>query len=100
MLFRSPGGGLLPRGMLATLGTRGVTRVLVEGGAALAAALLGAGLVDRLVWFHAPGVMGAEGWPSAGPLGIAALARMPRFRRVAVAAMGEDVMTEFEREPG
>jgi len=97
---RAPGGGLSPRGMLATLGTRGVTRVLVEGGAGLAAALLGAGLVDRLVWFHAPGVMGAEGWPSAGPLNVAPLARMPRFRRLSVAALGEDVMTEFEKERG
>jgi diaminohydroxyphosphoribosylaminopyrimidine deaminase/5-amino-6-(5-phosphoribosylamino)uracil reductase len=95
---RAPGGGLVPRGMLAALAQRGVTRVLVEGGAGLAAALLKAGLVDRLVWFHAPGVMGAEGWPSAGPLGVAALARMPRFRRVASEAVGEDVMSEYERE--
>jgi diaminohydroxyphosphoribosylaminopyrimidine deaminase/5-amino-6-(5-phosphoribosylamino)uracil reductase len=95
---RAAGGGLVPRAMLAALAQRGVTRVLVEGGAGLAAALLRAGLVDRLVWFHAPGVMGAEGWPSAGPLGIAALARMPRFRHVASEALGEDVMSEYERE--
>lgn len=92
------GGGLLPRAMLAALAARGVTRVLAEGGAGLAAGLLRAGLVDRLVWFHAPGVMGAEGWPSAGPLGVAALAAMPRFRRVATEAMGEDVMSEFVKE--
>jgi len=95
---RAAGGGLLPRAMLAALAQRGVTRVLVEGGAGLAAALLKAGLVDRLVWFHAPGVMGAEGWPSAGPLGVGALARMPRFRLVASTALGEDVMSEYARE--
>ncbi len=95
---RAAGGGLLPRPMLAALATRGVTRVLAEGGAGLAAGLLRAGLVDRLVWFHAPGVMGAEGWPSAGPLGVAALAAMPRFRRVATEAVGEDVMSEFVKE--
>jgi diaminohydroxyphosphoribosylaminopyrimidine deaminase/5-amino-6-(5-phosphoribosylamino)uracil reductase len=95
---RAAGGGLQPRAMLAALAQRGVTRVLVEGGAGLAAALLKAGLVDRLVWFHAPGVMGAEGWPSAGPMGVAALARMPRFRRVASEALGEDVMSEYEKE--
>jgi diaminohydroxyphosphoribosylaminopyrimidine deaminase/5-amino-6-(5-phosphoribosylamino)uracil reductase len=99
-LRRAMGGGLLPRGMLSTLGARGVTRVLVEGGAGLASALLAAGLVDRLVWFHAPGVMGAEGWPATGPLGVAALARMPRFRRVATELVGEDVMSEFERDRG
>ena len=34
---------------LEALGARGITRLLVEGGAHVAAALLGAGLVDRLV---------------------------------------------------
>ena len=95
---RAPGGGLLPRPMLSALAARGVTRVLAEGGAGLASGLLRAGLVDRLVWFHAPGVMGAEGWPSAGPLGVAALAAMPRFRRVATEAVGADVMSEFVKE--
>ena len=33
----------------------GLTRVLVEGGGQLAAALLRADLVDRIAWFHAPG---------------------------------------------
>lgn len=95
---RAPGGGLLPRPMLAALAARGVTRVLAEGGAGLAAGLLRAGLVDRLVWFHAPGVMGAEGQPSAGPMGVAVLSAMPRFRRVATEVVGEDVMSEFVKE--
>ncbi len=95
---RASGGGLQPRAMLAALATRGVTRVLAEGGAGLSAGLLRAGLVDRLVWFHAPGVMGAEGLPSAGPLGVAVLSAMPRFRRVATEAVGEDVMSEFVKE--
>jgi diaminohydroxyphosphoribosylaminopyrimidine deaminase/5-amino-6-(5-phosphoribosylamino)uracil reductase len=97
---RAPGGGLLPRAMLAALAQRGVTRLLVEGGAGLAAAMLRAGLVDRLVWFHAPGVMGAEGLPGVGPLGVAALARMPRFRLAASTALGEDVMSEYAKEEG
>ena len=61
--------------------TRGITRVLVEGGAQLAAALLRADLVDRLAWFHAPAVMGGDGWPAAQAFGIERLAAMPRFVR-------------------
>lgn len=95
---RAAGGGLLPRPMLAALAGRGVTRVLAEGGAGLAAALLRAGLVDRLVWFHAPGTMGAEGLASLGPLGVAALAAMPRFRRVETRPVGGDVLSEFVKE--
>jgi diaminohydroxyphosphoribosylaminopyrimidine deaminase/5-amino-6-(5-phosphoribosylamino)uracil reductase len=91
------GAGLDLRALLAALARRGVTRVLAEGGAGLAAGLLRAGLVDRLAWFHAPGVMGAEGLPAAEGLRLAALAAMPRFRRVAVRTLGADLLTEFER---
>ena len=82
---------------LRLLGQRGITRLLVEGGAQLAAALLRADLVDRLVWFHAPAVMGADGWPAAQAFGIADLAAMPRFVRTATRAVGEDVLTELRR---
>jgi diaminohydroxyphosphoribosylaminopyrimidine deaminase/5-amino-6-(5-phosphoribosylamino)uracil reductase len=85
--------------LLGALARRGVTRVLAEGGAGLAAGLLRAGLVDRLAWFHAPSVMGAEGRPAAEGLRLAALDAMPRFRRVSVRALGPDVLTEFEEVP-
>jgi len=39
---------------MTALGDAGLTRVLVEGGGQLAAALLRADLVDRVAWFHAP----------------------------------------------
>src|SRR5262249_62305226 len=44
---------------LRLLGERGLTRLLVEGGGRLAAALLRAGLVDRLGWVNAPRRSGA-----------------------------------------
>jgi diaminohydroxyphosphoribosylaminopyrimidine deaminase/5-amino-6-(5-phosphoribosylamino)uracil reductase len=74
-----------------------VTRVLAEGGAGLAAALLRQGLVDRLVWFHAPAVMGGDGHPATEGLRLAALSAMPRFRRTALRAIGDDMLSEFER---
>jgi diaminohydroxyphosphoribosylaminopyrimidine deaminase / 5-amino-6-(5-phosphoribosylamino)uracil reductase len=45
-------GGLDLPSLLRALGRRGVTRVLAEGGAGLAAALLRQGLVDRLAWLR------------------------------------------------
>src|SRR5262249_13806513 len=86
----------LRRGLEALAG-RGITRLLVEGGGQLAASLLRADLVDRLAWFHAPGVMGGDGWPAAQAFGIARLADMPRFVRHAVTVVGTDVLTEFRR---
>lgn len=90
-------GGLDLPSLLRALGRRGVTRVLAEGGAGLAAALLRQGLVDRLVWFHAPAVMGGDGHPALRGLRLAALSAMPRFRRTAQRALGDDMLSEFER---
>ncbi|MHA1114171.1 MAG: bifunctional diaminohydroxyphosphoribosylaminopyrimidine deaminase/5-amino-6-(5-phosphoribosylamino)uracil reductase RibD, partial [Alphaproteobacteria bacterium] len=64
--------------LLRLLGGRGLTRLLVEGGSHLAGGLLRAGLVDRIAWFRAPGIMGGDGIPAAAPFGIDRLADMPR----------------------
>ncbi len=90
--------GLDMAALLAALAQRGITRVLAEGGAGLAGALLREGLVDRLAWFHAPGVMGGDGLPAVRPLPLAALSAMPRFRRVAARPLGADLLTEYERQ--
>jgi diaminohydroxyphosphoribosylaminopyrimidine deaminase/5-amino-6-(5-phosphoribosylamino)uracil reductase len=82
---------------LQALGTAGLTRVLVEGGAQLAASLLRAGLVDRIAWFHAPSVMGGDGWPGVQAFGIDRLDAMPRFKRCGATPMGDDMLSEFVR---
>ena len=84
---------------LRALGERGITRVLAEGGAQVAAALLRGDLVDRVAWFHAPAVMGGDGWPSAQAFGVEALASMPRFERVSARLVGDDMLSEYRRVP-
>ena len=83
---------------MTALGTAGLTRVLVEGGGQLAAALLRADLVDRIAWFHAPSVMGGDGWPAVQAFGTETLAHMPRFRRDCITAIGDDMLSEFTRQ--
>ena len=80
---------------LAALGERGVTRLLIEGGARLAAALLRARLVDRLAWFHAPLLIGGDGIPAVAALGLDRLADAPGFERLSVARVGDDMLTTF-----
>lgn len=93
--------GLDPAALLGALGARGITRVLAEGGAALAAALLRAGLVDRLAWFHAPAVMGGDGRPAADALPLEVLQAMPRYSRTGLTPLGPDLLSEFISEtPG
>jgi diaminohydroxyphosphoribosylaminopyrimidine deaminase/5-amino-6-(5-phosphoribosylamino)uracil reductase len=82
---------------LQALGKAGLTRVLAEGGGTLAAGLLRADLVDRLAWFHAPGIMGADGWPAAQAFGVAKLADMPRFTPVAHEIWGNDMLTTYRK---
>ncbi len=93
------GVGIDPRRAVAALAEAGLTRVLLEGGAALAASFLRAGLVDRLAWFHAPAIIGADGLAAIQAMGLAHLADLPRFRRLAHRALGPDVLTEFTRGP-
>jgi diaminohydroxyphosphoribosylaminopyrimidine deaminase/5-amino-6-(5-phosphoribosylamino)uracil reductase len=89
--------GVDPAAALNALGDAGLTRVLVEGGAQLAASLLRAGLVDRIAWFHAPAVMGGDAWPAVQAFGIEHLDAMPRFARVGDTPLRDDMLTEFVR---
>lgn len=82
---------------LLRLGEAGLTRLLVEGGGMLAAALLKAGLVDRIHWFRAPAVMGGDGVPAVGPLGAEDPGEAPRFQLHARREAGGDIWEVWRR---
>jgi diaminohydroxyphosphoribosylaminopyrimidine deaminase / 5-amino-6-(5-phosphoribosylamino)uracil reductase len=54
-------------------------------------------LVDRIAWFHAPAVMGGDGWPAAQAFGVETLAAMPRFLRQSAVPVGADMLTHLRR---
>jgi diaminohydroxyphosphoribosylaminopyrimidine deaminase/5-amino-6-(5-phosphoribosylamino)uracil reductase len=83
-------------GALQALGARGVTSLLVEGGAELAAGLLAAGLVDALALFVAPLLLGGDGRGLLGSLGVEALAGAPRLRDLRSRGVGGDLLVEAE----
>jgi len=94
------GGQLDMAGTLRALGDAGLTRVFCEGGGALAASLLSAGLVDDLVIFNAGLALGAEGQPAIGAMGLSALADAERFTLVETRQIGVDVMQHWEKRGG
>lgn len=83
--------------LLAELGGLGLTRLLIEGGSAVAAAFARGHLIDRIAWYHAPMLLGGDGVAALAALGITDLREAPRFHRTAVLALGEDVLETFAR---
>lgn len=81
---------------LQELGAHGITRVLIEGGAYIVAAFLGARLVDRLDIFRAPYMIGGDGAPAAESLALARLADAPTFARRAIDELGSDIHENFD----
>ena len=58
---------------LTLLSKKGITRLLVEGGGVLAASFIKQNLVDRVIWFTGPMVLGNDGLPAIGDLGYESL---------------------------
>ena len=79
-----------PVDALARLRGRGIHHAWLEGGATLAAAFVAAGLVDEIVAYIAPALLGS-GAPLIGDLGIATLADARRFSLADVTRLGDDV---------
>jgi len=72
--------------------------VLVEGGALAASAFLAADLVDRLLLYRAPILIG-EGKPGIGDIGLATLADAHgRWSLVDARALGQDRLEIYERQ--
>ncbi|MES4889438.1 bifunctional diaminohydroxyphosphoribosylaminopyrimidine deaminase/5-amino-6-(5-phosphoribosylamino)uracil reductase RibD [Streptomyces sp. NPDC096012] len=70
---------------------RGVRSVLLEGGARLAASCVAQGLLDRVVAYVAPVVLGAAARPVLGDFGASTLLAGLRLRPGEVTRLGDDV---------
>lgn len=70
----------------------GIASVMVEAGAAIAGAFLRAGLVDRVVWFRAPVLLGADAQSVTDALGHRQLGDVPRWTLETVRPCGPDQM--------
>jgi diaminohydroxyphosphoribosylaminopyrimidine deaminase/5-amino-6-(5-phosphoribosylamino)uracil reductase len=79
------------------LGTRGITRLMVEGGPTVAAALIAADLVDGAVLLRSPASIGPDGIDALAGLPLEALTQSPRLRLVGREAIGGDVAEAYER---
>jgi diaminohydroxyphosphoribosylaminopyrimidine deaminase/5-amino-6-(5-phosphoribosylamino)uracil reductase len=83
--------------VLQALADRGITRLLVEGGARVASCCVAAGLVDEVWLLRGPAAIGADGVAALDGLPLAAITRSSAFTPAASERFAEDVLTIYHR---
>ncbi|MBV6669333.1 bifunctional diaminohydroxyphosphoribosylaminopyrimidine deaminase/5-amino-6-(5-phosphoribosylamino)uracil reductase RibD [Xanthomonas euvesicatoria pv. alangii] len=81
--------------VLALLAERGINEVHVEAGAMLSGALLQAGLVDELLVYMAPVLLGDTARPLVAGLGIETMARRHALQLLDVRQLGQDLRLRY-----
>ncbi len=80
--------------LLQELGRRGVLSLLVEGGSAVHGAFMDTGLVDKVLIFIGPQIVGGPAPSPVGGTGVEALAHAWRLMRTSVRQVDQDVVIE------
>jgi diaminohydroxyphosphoribosylaminopyrimidine deaminase/5-amino-6-(5-phosphoribosylamino)uracil reductase len=95
LVFRASHGRVPLRTLCRTLARRGMQSVLIEGGGEVLASAFAERIVDRIVWFVAPILVGGRGAPgSIGGAGTARLAGAVKLDAVSVRRIGRDLCVE------
>src|SRR5262249_34022791 len=89
--------GLDLAAVLHALCEKGISRLMVEGGARVAASFVAAGLVDEIWLLRGPGKVGANGVPALDALPLAAITQSPAYRVRASETLDKDTLTVYER---
>jgi diaminohydroxyphosphoribosylaminopyrimidine deaminase/5-amino-6-(5-phosphoribosylamino)uracil reductase len=86
--------------LMQVLGARGVTSLLIEGGAQVAATALKAGIVDKVLFFYAPKILGGDdGVPMCSGPGPEKMRQSLPLHRMEVERVGADVLVSGYLHP-
>lgn len=83
--------------VLHALAEKGVTRLMVEGGARVASSFVAADLADEIWLLRGPATVGAGGVPALDALPLVAITQSPAFRVRASETLDKDTLTVYER---
>jgi diaminohydroxyphosphoribosylaminopyrimidine deaminase / 5-amino-6-(5-phosphoribosylamino)uracil reductase len=83
--------------VLRTLAERGITRLLVEGGARVASSFVAAGLVDEFWLLRGESSIGADGVAALDRLPLASITKSPGFHVRGSENLDKDTLTIYER---
>jgi diaminohydroxyphosphoribosylaminopyrimidine deaminase / 5-amino-6-(5-phosphoribosylamino)uracil reductase len=84
-------------GVLKELGRRGISRLMVEGGARVAASFVEAGFADEVWLYRGPVTIGADGVAALDGLPLTTVTQSPHYRVRATETLGRDTLTIYER---
>jgi diaminohydroxyphosphoribosylaminopyrimidine deaminase/5-amino-6-(5-phosphoribosylamino)uracil reductase len=90
--FPTTNGKININNLLKVLGEREVTSILLEAGGILLGSFFEAHMVDKVIAFIAPMVVGGESMVAVGGLGVEKIADAARLERVTVERFGDDLM--------
>ena len=85
--------------VLHALSEKGISRLMVEGGARVASSFVAAGLVDEVWLLRGSSAVGADGVPALDAMPLSALTGSPAFKVRASESLGKDTLTIYERRP-
>jgi diaminohydroxyphosphoribosylaminopyrimidine deaminase/5-amino-6-(5-phosphoribosylamino)uracil reductase len=91
---RARGGRVDLKAVIRELGRREILNLLIEGGAELNGAALESGIVDKLILFYAPKVMGTGGVPFAGMPAARWFPKSPPLTNLSLHRFGPDFVIE------
>jgi diaminohydroxyphosphoribosylaminopyrimidine deaminase/5-amino-6-(5-phosphoribosylamino)uracil reductase len=89
--------GLDLEAVLHALAGRGITRLLVEGGARVASSFVAANLVDEVWLLRGPDPVGADGVAALDALPLSALTGSPTFKLRGSEMLQKDILAVYER---
>ncbi|MFL6825597.1 MAG: bifunctional diaminohydroxyphosphoribosylaminopyrimidine deaminase/5-amino-6-(5-phosphoribosylamino)uracil reductase RibD [Bradyrhizobium sp.] len=89
--------GLDLSAVLHALAEKGITRLLVEGGARVASSFVAAGLVDEFWMLRGPDAIGADGVAALDGLPVSVLTNSAAFKQRASETLQNDTLTIYER---
>jgi diaminohydroxyphosphoribosylaminopyrimidine deaminase / 5-amino-6-(5-phosphoribosylamino)uracil reductase len=89
--------GLDLAAVLHALADKGITRLLVEGGARVASSFVAAGLVDEVWLLRGPDPIGADGVAALDALPLTTITQSPVLKLRASETLQKDTLTIYER---
>jgi diaminohydroxyphosphoribosylaminopyrimidine deaminase/5-amino-6-(5-phosphoribosylamino)uracil reductase len=93
----APPPGLELKAVLQALAEKGITRLLVEGGARVASSFVASGLADEVWLLRSPDAIGAGGVDALEALPLTSITQSPDFRVRASESLQKDTLTIYER---